>query len=154
MNHFLYNSGLMYGLYSRAGYEGTHMIYIIQKKKEIFVKKFYQCRACQDFVVLYVILMDNAASPAELLSKFVNYWVMNGLCDLSVNITEFMSNLQLSLPVQASVLIGLTYSSTLLYICSFCIHKISHTGLTVQIGTFFISICCPMNMQYKIIILQ
>ena len=76
-----------------------------------------------------LILMDNAASPAELLSKFVNYRV--GLYDLSVNTTEFMSNLQLSLPAQASVLIGLTYSSTLLYICSFCIHKISHTGLAV-----------------------
>jgi hypothetical protein len=46
---------------------------------------------------------------------------------------------KLSLPAQASVLIGLTYSSLLLYICSFCIHKISHTGLAVKVGTFFIS---------------
>ena len=82
-------------------------------------------------VYVMLILMENGESPAELLSKFVNYRVMHGLCDLSVNITEFMSNLQLSLPAQASVLIGLTYSSTLLYICSFCIHKISHTGLAV-----------------------
>ena len=54
-----------------------------------------------------------------------------------VNNTESMSNLQLSLPAQAFVLIVLTYSSILLYICSFCIHKISHTGLAVKIGTFF-----------------
>ena len=74
-----------------------------------------------------LILVENAASPAELLFKFVNY----RLYDLSVNFTDFMVNLQLSLPAQASVLIGLTYSSTLLYICSFCIHKISHTGLAV-----------------------
>ena len=97
------------------GYDGIHNSF----KKEIFVKKFYQDRARKDSDVVYVmlILMDNPASPAELLYKFVNYRVR--LYNLSVNITEFMSNLQLSLPAQASVLIGLTYSSTLLYICSF-----------------------------------